>query len=92
MAVARSRHTATLFVDGSVLVAGGVGVGSESVPLASAEVFDPASAAWVATASMVNARDSHTATLLPDGQVLVLGDYDYESRAAVELYDPGSGS
>ena len=92
MANARSGHTATLLLDGTVLVASGVGLGSEPRPLASAERYDPTSATWTATGGMTQARLDHTAILLPDGTVLVMGDYDYESRASTELYDPASGT
>ena len=54
-------------------------------PLRSAELYDPASGTWSATASML-ATDGHTATLLPDGKVLVTGFAD----GTAELYDPGS--
>src|SRR6266545_946196 len=51
---------------------------------------------WTATTSMVEARHSHTATLLPDGKVLVSGGYrggpDGHVLSSAELYDPSSGT
>lgn len=89
MASARSGHTATALADGTVLVAGGVGLGSDPIPLASAERYDPTTQTWTAIADMIGHRGvHHTATLLPDGRVLVVGDYDDESRAVAELYTP----
>ena len=42
---------------------------------------------------MAAARDTHTATLLPNGQVLVTGGSDGSNfTAAAELYDPASGT
>jgi hypothetical protein len=74
-----------------VLVAGGHG--SNSVDLASAELYDPASGSWTASGSLATARYGHTATLLPNGQVLVAGGFAPGGRiASAELYDPASGS
>jgi hypothetical protein len=75
----RSDHTSTVLPDRSVLVAGG------SVT-ASADVYDPATATWQATAPMKAIRHGHTATLLLDGRVLVAGG----GRASAELYDPAT--
>jgi len=50
-----------------VLVAGG----GAYVAIASVEIYDPATGTWAETAAMLNTRFIHTATLLPDGGVLV---------------------
>jgi N-acetylneuraminic acid mutarotase len=98
MIEARGGHTATLLPDGKVLVAGGVAAGiGEDIPpaLASAELYDPVSSTWTATASMPEARSAHTATPLLDGRVLVAGGQGTAGSAlleSAELYDPGSGS
>ena len=85
-------HTATLLPNGKVLVAGGYD--GNSVALASAELYDPASGTWTATGSLATARDGHTATLLPNGKVLVAGGLDSSqvAFASAELYDPASGT
>ena len=88
---ARFHHTATLLTDGRVLVAGGAaGVGGER-PLKSAELYDPASGSWSEAASLNTARDSNTATLLPDGMVLVAaGRQSGIYLTSAELYDPAT--
>ena len=93
MIEARLRQTATLLPDGKVLVAGGEDRNDKQSETASAELYDPSNGSWTATGKMSGARAGHTATLLPDGKVLVAGGYRMgESLVSAELYDPGSGS
>jgi N-acetylneuraminic acid mutarotase len=98
MVTPRQFHTATLLPDGRVLVAGGTGNNVTGKPLASAELYDPSSGSWTATGRMPTPRMLHTATLLPDGNVLVAGGLDNNSAsgkpplASAELYHPVSGS
>ena len=53
-------------------------------------VIDPS---WTATGSLGVARDRHTATLLPNGKVLVVGGQEgpISILSSAELYDPGTG-
>jgi len=67
----RAEHSATRLNNGTVLVVGGINP-SISVT-ATADIYDPGSNSFAATASMANARFGHTATLLPNGDVLVVG-------------------
>src|SRR5947207_14649143 len=48
---------------------------------------------FVITGSLATARYFHTATLLPNGKVLVAGgDGNGHSQESAELYDPASGT
>jgi N-acetylneuraminic acid mutarotase len=89
----RFYHTATLLPNGKVLAAGGWGV-SQTTPLASAELYDPASATWAMTSTLGSRRGNHTATMLPSGKVLVAGGYSSGTgnSASAELYDPASAA
>ena len=62
-------HTATLLANGQVLVAGGIDTGH--LTFRCAELYDPASGSWMATANLNPPRYNHTATLLRNGRVLV---------------------
>jgi hypothetical protein len=72
---ARAYHTATALTDGRVLVAGGMSLTGPTtpVPLASLEIYDPDRGTFSPLASLMLARNSHTATLLADRSVLVTG-------------------
>jgi len=88
----RAFHRATLLPNGKVLVAGGSGIGGT---LASAELFDPAAnggvGAWTATGNLNTGREWHTATLLPNGKVLVAGGFNGGGTlASAELFDPAA--
>jgi len=86
----RSSHTATLLPNGQVLVAGGIGDCCPVPFWASAELYDPATGTWTETGSMATGRDLHTATLLPNGQVLVAGGSIFPGGTlrSAELYTP----
>lgn len=92
MTTARDGHTATLLANGKVLiVGGGPRIGGVGYPLASAELYDPASGTFAATGDMNVARTLHTATLLNNGRVLIAGG-NVSLPNSAELYDPDTGT
>jgi hypothetical protein len=90
MTTPRSSHSATALADGRVLLVGG---NADQVTLASAEIFTPSPydpGTFVRTVGDLNTpRFSHTATLLGNGTVLIVGGNDGTSvLATAELYAP----
>jgi N-acetylneuraminic acid mutarotase len=57
--------------------------------VANSELYDPASGTWSLTASLNVGRTAHTATLLPDGKVLIAGGVDDDLFAiqTTEVYE-----
>jgi hypothetical protein len=59
------------------------------------DLYDPVAGTWTSAASMNTFRRSHSATLLPDGTVLVTGgdtngNIPTAIQATTEIYDPAS--
>ena len=73
---ARVRHTETMLNNGKVLVTGGWLISSDDDGLASSELYDPSTGTWSTKGSLNVARYEHTATLLNNGKVLVVGGYN----------------
>lgn len=90
MARTRQRHSATLMADGKLFVSGGAYDFWGEAAANTCEIYDPWLEVWSNTASMSVARSSHTATLLPNGKILVTGGYNGGGYAlsSAEIYDP----
>src|SRR6184192_718241 len=87
----RAEHTATLLANGTVLITGGRDAADQ--PLASAEIYDPATGGYTLLASPLPAPVwGHTATRLSDGTVLIAGGQrGARYRRAAQLFDPATG-
>jgi len=74
MIARRSDTSMTLLRDGTILVAGGFTgeFTSNGLNSSSAEIYNPRTDRWTKTAPLVAAVSGQTATLLPDGTVLVV--------------------
>jgi len=85
MTTARANHTATLLLDGRVLIVGGD-------PSGTAELFDPVTGAFTPTGNGTTGHEGKdrwggiNAALLPDGRVLIA------RGGKSEVYDPATGS
>ncbi len=84
----RYGHTATLMNDGNILITGGFThdeYGKKQM-LESAELYYTADREFGNVGKMAYLRAGHTATLLDDGSVIVIGGTD--GKAEFEKYDP----
>jgi hypothetical protein len=98
----RLNHTATLLPDSRILVAGGyvdlIDEGLRSYGWYGSDLYDPGTTSWRRAGNLNTGRFNHTATLLPNGNVLVAGGMDENVLDNVtvfnsaELYDPATGT
>ena len=89
MRSARVDHACAAIPSGAVLVAGG------SLPdggaLDTAELYDPATGAWVPVGSMMMKRAKATASPLRDGRILIAGgEIGGVPTNAIEVFNPAS--
>jgi hypothetical protein len=93
----RQGHTATLLKNGHVLITGGFAMLAGWQVWATSELYSPQTGTFQSTGSLKTRRSGHTATLLPDGSVLIAGgDISIEpgvgnSTASAEVYDSDFG-
>lgn len=88
----RYGASTALLPGGKVLLAGGF----NNVNLATAEIYDPATGTFAATANNLSvARGFGTTTTLANGKILIANGGDYNdggaATTAVDLFDPSTG-
>ncbi len=96
----RAGHTATRLGDGRVVVIGGEDLRAGRSMLASVEIYDPGADVWTELTPLPEPRCNHSATLLDDGRILVVGGgltnaigspSGLEVRSEALLFDPATG-
>jgi hypothetical protein len=93
-ALARTEHTATVLKDGRVLIVGGRTDTGSPPTTAKTSLYDPKTGTLTDGPLLKAARMDHSATLLGDGRVLVVGGASESGIgiASSELYDPNGNS
>lgn len=92
---ARYGHTATLLSNGKILIVGGNRPDiSNPDPGTNLEIYDPSTGTFSLAGNSVNPRVDHTATVLSNGKVLIVGGYNNNTIGGLEtaeIYDPTLG-
>jgi hypothetical protein len=88
----RIRHSATLLVDGRVLISGGRSCVADcegDKTLQETEIYDPGTGKFAAAGAMSTARAAHQAIALPDGEVFVYGGARRDGRTGSNYLNSG---
>jgi len=100
MVTARTGYAETRLANGKVLITGGT---NDVDYLLSAEIYDPSTQTFALTtkvdsttlltveSDMIVGRAGHTATLLNNGMVLIVGGFNTSYLSSAELYNPATG-
>jgi Abnormal spindle-like microcephaly-assoc'd, ASPM-SPD-2-Hydin/Galactose oxidase, central domain len=75
MSAGRAGASATVLNDGRILFAGGISGSAAAgyTSIGSAEIYDPVENKFAATGNMITARAGHSAVLLNNGDVMMIG-------------------
>lgn len=95
MTAPRAAHSATLLMNGRVLIAGGCTQGTcDSGPATqTAEIFNPQTQGFAVIGRLMEPRLSHAAVRLEGGTVLLLGGWvSGRVTASTERFDPATGT
>ena len=92
MTVSRLNQTATVLTNGQVYLAGGLdSCVSSCVADATTELYNPQTYTFTSSQALTTGRSGHTATLLIDGRVLLVGGInDGVTLASTDSYQPAS--
>jgi hypothetical protein len=95
LSISRANETATLLPNGKVLIAGGEVDANDTANswTPTTDIYDPSTGKITPGPTMNAAREGATATLLPNGEVLIAGGRDMAGTVtSADLYDPAAGT
>jgi hypothetical protein len=92
MSVPRLNQTATPLTNGQLFLAGGLdSCASSCVSAATSELYNPQTYSFASSQALTTGRSGHTATLLADGSVLLVGGINNGvTLASTDSYQPPS--